>query len=626
VRKLGARWRGWALGLWGMTIPLAAGRSATLLAQGGRFVDQGIAVEVSVVPAEGTELKEGGDALVRLRLSDATTGTPLTRTYPAAWMDPVVAVEEQALSCRQRVEGYVAGGMLKRPRVDLNSYRVLTLNDDASISVLDPLSGFGGSQLFTSLFLPAPGEDWALGSDATRLFVSMPEVNRVAVADTETFKVLTSLETGVHPGRVAVQPDGGYLWVAHRGGVDVFDARQLTRVARLGTGAGSHEIAFSDDSRWAFVTNAEARTLSVIDVRRLAKVHDVALGVRPVGVVYSPPGASAWVATVDGSLVAVSPASKTPTARVAVEEGEAGGIVMAPDGRYAFVLHPRHDRLSILDTARRRIVQRAKVESRPDQIVFSKELAYVRHAGSDTVLMIPLAVVGQEGTPVSVIDFTGGQNPLGAGKPSLAAGLAPAPGADAMLVANAADHLVYYYREGMAAPMGSFNNGDRQPRAVLALDRSLREKSPGSYETRVHLDAPGAWNLAFFLSSPRLLHCFPLQVAVDPAIRRPAGPPARAELVDDLSAIAAGKPASIRFKILDSATGEPRKGLKDVVVLAYQPPGTSRHQLPASEVEPGLYEVVVPAMVAGSLYLVVESPGLQWTAQNSPPLRVEIRG
>lgn len=617
-----------------MTLPLAAGRSALAAqgGQGGRFVDQGIAVEVSILPAEGMGLKEGGDALVRIRLSDATTGTPLARTYPAAWMDPVVAVEEQALSCRQRVEGYVAGGLLKRPRVDLNSYRILTLNDDASISVLDPLSGFGGSQLLTSLFLPSPGEDWVLSRDGTRLFVSMPAVGRVAVADTEAFKVLPALETGADPRRIAVQPDGGYLWVTHQGsggsgsGVDVFDAYRLTRVARLATGAGRHEIAFSGDSRWAFVTNADAGTLSVIDVRRLVKVRDVALGARPAGVVYSAPGASAWVALADGAIVAVDPADKAPSARIAAEDGAAGGIVLTPDGRFAFVLHPDRNRLSILDTSRRRIVQRAKVESRPDQIVFSKELAYVRHAGSDTVLMIPLAVVGQEGTPVSVIDFTGGQNPLGAGKPSLAAGLAPAPGADAMLVANAADHLVYYYREGMAAPMGSFNNGDRQPRAVLALDRSLREKSPGSYETRVHLDSPGSWSLAFFLNSPRLLHCFPLEVAVDPSVRRPAGPPARAELLVGPSTLAAGKPAAVRFKILDAATGELRKGLKDVVVLAYQPPGTRRSQIAASEVEPGIYEIAVPPMPAGSLYLVVESPALRWTAQSSPPLRLEIRG
>lgn len=610
-----------------MILSLAAGRSVLEAqgAQGGKFVDQGIAVEVSVSPAEGTELKEGGDALVRIRLSDATTGTPLARTYPAAWMDPVVAVEEQALSCRQRVEGYVAGGLLKRPRVDLNSYRILTLNDDASISVLDPLSGFGGSQLLTSLFLPSPGEDWVLGRDGTRLFVSMPAVGRVAVADTEAFKVLPALETGTDPRRIAVQPDGGYLWVTHQGGVDVFDAYRLNRAARLATGAGRHEIAFSGDSRWAFVTNADAHTLSVIDVRRLVKVRDVALGARPAGVVYSVPGASAWVALADGVVVAVSPADKIPSARIAAEEGAAGGIVLTPDGRFAFVLHPDQNRLSILDTSRRRIVQRVKVESRPDQVVFSKELAYVRHAGSDTVLMIPLAVVGQEGTPVSVIDFTGGQNPLGAGKPSLAAGLAPAPGADAMLVANAADHLVYYYREGMAAPMGSFNNGDRQPRAVLALDRSLRERSPGSYETRVHFDSQGSWSLAFFLNSPRLLHCFPLEVAVDPSVRRPAGPPARAELVTGPSAVAAGKPTSVRFKVLDTATGELRKGLKDVVVLAYQPPGTRRQQLAANEVDPGIYEIAVPPMPAGSLYLVVESPALRWTAQSSPPLRIEIR-
>ena len=46
-----------------------------------------------------------------------------------------------------------------------------------------------------------------------------------------------------------------------------------------------------------------------------------------------------------------------------------------------------------------------------------------------------------------------------------------------MLVANAADQAVYYYREGMAAPMGTFKTYSCEPLAVMVVDRSLRERS-----------------------------------------------------------------------------------------------------------------------------------------------------
>ena len=62
------------------------------------------------------------------------------------------------------------------------------------------------------------------------------------------------------------------------------------------------------------------------------------------------------------------------------------------------------------------------------------------------------------------------------------------------------DKTVYFYKEGMAAPMGSFSNYGCQPRAVLVVDRSLRERgSPGVYETTVRLRKPGEYDVVFFL-------------------------------------------------------------------------------------------------------------------------------
>src|SRR6185436_19758991 len=355
-------------------------------------------------------------------------------------------------SCKHKVETFVEGSLFTRPEVNLNSYQVLALNEDATISVVDPLFGFGGSKLLAMLFLDSPGEDWALAADKKRLFVTLPDAGKLAVADTEVWKVTANLPTGPRPRRVAFQPDQGYLWVAWEGtgkepsGVDVFDPRALTRVGRIVTGLGAHEIAFSDDSRFAFVTNRAGGTL----------------------------------ASLDG-------ASREPLVRLRAEPG-LGRIAFAPGGRLGFVVNPRADRVHILDVSRNRIVQTAQVEKEPDLVAFSDELAYVRHRGSETVLMIPLGAVGREGVPVPVVDFPGGQKPFGeeAG-PATASGIVQAPGARAVLVANPDDRAVYFYKEGMAAPMGSFANYSRQPRAVLVIDRSLKERSPGVYETVTRL-------------------------------------------------------------------------------------------------------------------------------------------
>ena len=97
---------------------------------------------------------------------------------------------------------------------------------------------------------------------------------------------MASADVGDAPVRVAVQPDGRYLWVGNdaadesMGGVTVLDARTLERVGFVATGRGHHEIAFSDDSLYALITNGADGSLSVVDSQPLERVADVAVGGR----------------------------------------------------------------------------------------------------------------------------------------------------------------------------------------------------------------------------------------------------------------------------------------------------------------------------------------------------------
>ena len=58
-------------------------------------------------------------------------------------------------------------------------------------------------------------------------------------------------------------------------------------------------------------------------------------------------------------------------------------------------------------------MQAGDLGEEPDQVSFSDELAYVRHRGSELILMLPLDELGTEGKPLQVIDFPGGQYPPG---------------------------------------------------------------------------------------------------------------------------------------------------------------------------------------------------------------------
>jgi YVTN family beta-propeller protein len=580
-----------------------------------RTVKGGIAVEARIEPlGSGRELREDTDVAVRLRITDANTGQPLGGLQPAAWLDLDKAGPTPG--CKESVEELVAGSLLRRPAVDLNAYFVLALNEDATVTVVDPLFGFGGTKLLAMVDLLSPGEDWALTADQKRLFVTQPEAGRVAVVDTASWKIESQVDAGPRPTRTALQPDGAYLWVgldapAAESGVAVVDARTLRPVARIATGAGPHEIALSDDNRFAFVTNRDADTLSVIDVQSLRKLADVATGSRPVSVAWSSLARAAFVAHEgDGRIVAVDGATRAVRARLTAAPGLTQ-IRVAPNGRLAFAVNPANDSLYVVDTAADRIVQSGTVLRQPDQVTFSADLAYVRYRGSETVQMFPLQKVGEEGKPLTAADFPGGQHPFGGGRRSSpAAGIVRAPGGPAVLVANPSDKAIYYYKEGMAAPMGQFQNYGREPRAVLVVDRSLHERTTaGTYETVARLSLPGRYTLALFLDSPKVVECFPVQVAVDPQreAQRQREKPARLEPLLDRATVTVGERVTLRFRLLDPRTSEPLEGVQDATVLIYQTVHNGQQRLQARAEGKGIYSVSFTPEQPGSYVARVES-------------------
>ncbi len=455
-----------------------------------RTVREGMAIDFDVRhydPAgpHDRELREGDTVDIGFTVRDVGSANPISSLNPAAWLALARTRRDgPRASCTDLVRTALGQSLLSRPELDLNAYYVVALNDDATITVVDPLFGFGGTKLLAMVALQSPGEDWVLTADQDRLFVSMPGVNRVAVVDTRAWSVATNIDVGPRPSRVALQPDEGYLWVAHAAdaksarasGVTVLDARTLKVVARIPLGSGPHEIAFSDDSRFAFVTNGDAGTVSIVDVRTLRKVKDVGIGSPVSSIAFSTLARAAYVTSQEaGTVTGIGVASLDVVARIGAAPG-VGAIEFAPDGRLGFAVNTRANTVSIFDAALNRVVRTADLEKGPDQLAFSKRFAYVRHRDSEIVVMMPLDELGTEGRNVPLLDFPGGQHPLGGGaRSSLAASIVRSADDNAVLVANPRDKAIYYYKEGMAAPMGQFSNYGKEPVAVLVVDRSLRE-------------------------------------------------------------------------------------------------------------------------------------------------------
>jgi hypothetical protein len=244
------------------------------------------------------------------------------------------------------------------------------------------------------------------------------------------------------------------------------------------------------------------------------------------------------------------------------------------------------------------------------------------------VTMIRLGEIGRPSIEQATTKFPGGQTPpeKSPHAAGLASPLANAPEDGSMLVANPADQMIYYYSEGMAAPMGSFRNYRRQPVALQVWDASLREAAPGVYRTRARMMGAGSYDVAFLLDSPRVVHCFDLAVASDPALAKKRQLPIKVESLLDNARLASGKPVQLRFKVTDTETGKPKVDLKDMGVLAFLSPGSWQQREWARHVGEGVYEVSFTPPRDGVYYVFFQCPSLGVAFRQLPHLILQADG
>jgi YVTN family beta-propeller protein len=594
-----------------------------------KLVEQGVAIEFTVeaqVP-KATKVRAAEDASIKFKVTDTTTGTPVKGLNLSAWL--TLREGEKApdsAQCRAKIQSYLTGSMRARPDVDLNSYYILALNKSADISVIDPLLGFGGSKLLTLVMMKSPGEDWVLTKDGEKLFVTLPIINQVAVIDTRSWAVKSYIDTGVKPTSITLQRDQKYVWIGHEGtqpaagGVTVIDTGTLKVAAQFSTGAGSHEIVVSSDNRFAFVSNREGKTVSIVDVQKLIKINDVKVGSNPVSLALSELSKAIYaVSETDGSVAVIDAQGQLLT-RIKVKPGSRL-LRFAPGGRYGFVLNTKESTVSIFDAASNRMLHEVKVGKAPDQVIFSDTFAFIRSLDTESVNMIRLSTIGTE---VDITEFPGGQGiPKEGSLPVKADSIVLAPEGNAVVLANPVDKTLYYYQEGMAAPMGNFQNYRREPRAVLIVDRSLRETSPGVYSTTVKLPASGSYDVAFLTDSPRIAHCFETAADPNPLLKEEPAVALRIEHQSEKMQLQVGQDFPLRFKLIDTKTNKAKDDLKDVRVLTFLGPGTWQRRDIAKSLGNGMYEVNLNVPETGVYMVFVESGSMGVRYRDMPALMLQ---
>lgn len=605
----------------------------SLAAEPQRVEEGGVAMEFSF-----DQQDDSGAALAQLTLRDAHSGAVLPGARPAAWM--VARRSEQVaneLSCDDKANQLSIGSLGGRADVDMNAYRLVTLNQDNTVAFINPMVSLQNSKLEALVQLPAAGYDWVFAPRHQRLVVSLRDAGALAVIDTVTRRIVALLPLGADslPTRLALDPDGNRVWVGLDGRPEValVDLVRNAETARVAVGKGLHTLVADADTPWLFVTNTQDNTITRVERSSLETAAPIAAADTPVAAAWSLAAQRLVViGTNGGQLDLIDPAKPGVTGHVKLARGIAA-LRLFERGRYALVANPLAGEVSLIDLATLRVIDTLKIAGKPDQIALSGGYAYVRSQGNAQVHVINLAQA-RLGKLQSAIVPMGRRAPLDAPEAinDAASIMAAAPEGNGMLLANAADGYIYRYVEGMMAPIGSFSNYRRQARALRVLDESLSEREPGHFQATVRVPHSGRYDVIVRNLRPAITACFTVnaKVAANGRAEAPAAPVPRLISVHPT----ADHRLAVEFSL---HVGEHTiGGVQDAVVLAFSRSGAWQGRSPARAVEGARYQALFSGVPVADIELLVQAPSqeiwfnqarmgrVRWPLEESPARDAQV--
>jgi YVTN family beta-propeller protein len=590
------------------------------------FEKEGIVVDFSIESLAGANgenlgLVAGADAVVSFQVTDKRTGQPITGLRPRAWVSARnVEHAPNETECKDKIRTFMGGLLSARPEIDLNSYSMVTLNHDKTVTFINPQISFNITKLENIITLPSTGADWVLSKNKEAIYLTLPDSAAVAIINTITRRITGTiqLDQKSRPTRINIQPDGRLVWVGLDGlpQVAVIDTTTGKLKATVAVGEGLHQIAFTPDSRFAYVTNSSSDSVTAIDTMSLTKVSEIKVGRTPVPIATSSASGTIYVASINGGDVAViNPAGHKVVKTIPLKRGIVA-LKFDPSGRYAYAVNQAESTVTVIDASTNEVIASGPVVKGPDQINFTERFAYVRGTETERFSLIDLNEVSAKRSVVSVNIQAGREAPSTLSQEiGVSDMIQPTPEGNAVLIANAPDMMIYYYVEGMMAPLGTFQNYKRRPRALMLIDRSLSETARGVYTTPIKLTSAGRFDVPVLIDQPRISNCFEMEVA-----KSPGGEMEKPRVSITVEALfkkrefKPGKPVTMSFKVTDSATGQGVAGLRDVQVLVFELPGVWQQRQWAKEVGGGIYEVeqVFPCAGLYNVLLRVGSRGARF--------------
>ncbi|MGB5560330.1 MAG: hypothetical protein WBN04_20240 [Paracoccaceae bacterium] len=575
-------------------------------------------IALSVTPTDGASLVAREPARVALTIADKN-GQPVTGRSVAGWMmlqrNAQVSAE---MPCSAKARLFTQGRVTARPDVDLNASRLLVLNRDGSVAIVNPQVDFTITQMEGVIPLPGVPADWAMSDDGQTVFVSLPVYGAIAVIDTRAFQItgLIELPKGSMPTQLLPLPDGELaIYLSATGSVTIARPDGTGQTDPVAVGAGPVAMAAAPGRLIVAATGK----LTAIDAQSGAVAASAAIPDGEPSLALAPDSLSVFVAANHADKIERRDIRTLDLrAAVPVKPG-IFALAIEPGGHQLIALNRSTDTLVLIDPRTNSVSATGRTPPEPVEVTFSHDYAYIRGLKGDHFSVFELAEL-QQGR-LAPVEIQSAAAPVIA-REALSRTKMIAPYGHGALVGNADEQVAYYYMEGMNTPMGTVKTYGPNVQGLMTIDRGFRETAPGTYETTATLPFGGSYDIPVAIDSDGFVTCF--TATAKPAARS-ADEPARTHLriEPEAASLTAEYAGNLVIRIVDEATDKPADGL-NVRVLAFSPSGTWQKRKWATDLGDGRYagEWTFPKPGRYGLSLEVSSLGVGFADQ--PPLYFKV--
>ncbi|WDI30151.1 hypothetical protein PUV54_09285 [Hyphococcus flavus] len=202
----------------------------------------------------------------------------------------------------------------------------------------------------------------AVSHDGASIWVTCENDQSVQHIDAVTGERLRTINigvAGVH--EIKMSPRGNLLATANfdHGSISLISLDDDLSVDTIETGRGAEGMRFSSDGASLYVSNAFARTVSVIDVNERRRIRDIPTGGQfSIDLFVSETRDEIWVThTASRDITVIDMESGEIKTKIALNSTPLG-IIMSPDEKYAFVTMPRLNQVWAYDVETYEIIEK----------------------------------------------------------------------------------------------------------------------------------------------------------------------------------------------------------------------------------------------------------------------------